>query len=67
MSTVPETLALKGPAQRSEALAPGSEKVRLQTTVSLAAPLSVIKGAVVSTTLTVRVAIAVLPLASEAV
>ena len=48
------------PAQASLAVAPGSVKVPWHSTVMVAAPFRLTTGAVVSTTLTVRVALPVL-------
>ena len=54
------------PAQASLAVAPGSANAAWHSLVSGLAPLSVITGAVVSTTYTVRVLVAELPLGSVA-
>src|SRR5437868_6753151 len=65
--TVPEAVAANEPAQLSSAVAPGSMNVEWSRIVIGLAPLSVMTGLMVSTTLTVRVTEAVLPPASVAV
>ena len=64
VSTVPDEVTVT--VSRSSAVAPASEYDEPNSTVAGLSPVTVITGAIVSTTFTVLVAVAVLPAASVA-